>query len=101
MDLVLSCVSTLLSELQYRVQDNSLLNADIPSYTPRIEAAITNVSRLGPGHQVLIQALQSIRESLPTYQNGNTDSDMSATQPTRLYTGILIHAAQYSSASFT
>ncbi len=95
MDLVLSRVSTLLSELQYRVQDNSLLNANILSYTARIEAAIT---RLGSGHQVLIQALQSIRESLPTYQNGSTDSDMSATQPTRLYTGILLHAAQYSLA---
>ena len=96
MDSVLNRIAALLSELNNRLQDGSLMNADIPDYSVRINAAIVNATRMYQQmhhHRVaeVIQGLQDVSEALQQQQQ--FDSRFSGDPPiapTREYRGTCI-----------
>ena len=47
-DGMLERISNLISELDHRLQDGSILNADVPAYVRRLNASIQNLYRVLP-----------------------------------------------------
>ena len=78
----------ILSELWYRLQDESFVNAEIQPYLARINAFVRNIRRLNdPQHAELQQALQDVAGLLERYR---LQSSFPSSQTTpRLYTGKL------------
>jgi len=71
----------LVAELGHRIEDRSLLNADVPSYLRRIEAQSRATS-----DERIAGALQSIFTSLREFDYSENVSPIAVTPP-RIYTG--------------
>ena len=77
----------LLSELRYRLQDESIVNASISPYLARINAYIESVRRVNhPEQSELLRAVENVRSALEECRLGNQSSS-TPIAPTRVYTG--------------
>ena len=85
-------ISQLVSELHGRLQDDSLLNADLSAYSSRLDAAIVNLRRVYP-YLRNTNAFDSIIFWMCVLQNALISVHPSSSEtfytPPRVYTGKL------------
>ena len=84
MDFSLNRVSSLLLELLHRIEDNSLLNADISNYISRVEMEMSNLRQ----ESIIIQPLRAVQETLRDLDQNNPVTQ--PVLPLRAHTGIKI-----------
>ena len=80
-------VEAVLAELWYRVQDESLGNADIHQYLARINAYIGSLERVNDSRRFdeLVRALEDVRQALVEILSRRTSTVSSS--PLREYSG--------------
>ena len=92
-DGMLERISNLISELDHRLQDGSILNADVPAYVRRLNASIQNLYRVLPhvrnpdrrGDERIMLWLSTLRNYLEI--GTLDDSAFQSYTPPRVYTG--------------